>query len=72
MLNLLKTIIIPIIHLALILLYIGLLSVTTLIEIATWLQYTVYTAISIKVVPEQSGKVEYEREMLPGIAMKIH
>jgi hypothetical protein len=24
------------------------------------------TAISIKVVPEQSGKVEYEREMLAG------
>ena len=24
----------------------------------------VYTAISIKVVPEQSGKIEYEREML--------
>jgi hypothetical protein len=24
----------------------------------------VYTAISIKVVPEQSGKVEYERERL--------
>jgi hypothetical protein len=31
-----------------------------------------YTAISIKVVHEQSGKVEYERERLPGIAMKIH
>jgi hypothetical protein len=28
--------------------------------------------ISIKVVPEQSGKVEYEREGLLGIAMKIH
>jgi hypothetical protein len=26
----------------------------------------VYTAISIKVVPEQSGKVEYERERLAG------
>jgi hypothetical protein len=25
-----------------------------------------YTAISIKVVPEQSGKVEYERERLAG------
>jgi hypothetical protein len=25
-----------------------------------------YTAISIKVVPEQSGKVEYEREKLAG------
>jgi hypothetical protein len=24
----------------------------------------IYTAISIKVVPEQSGKVEYERERL--------
>ena len=30
-----------------------------------------YTAISIKVVHEQSGKVEYERERLLGIAMKI-
>jgi hypothetical protein len=29
-----------------------------------------YTAISIKVVPEQSGKVEYERERLLGIAKK--
>jgi hypothetical protein len=28
-----------------------------------------YTAISIKVIPEQSGKVEYERERLLGIAM---
>jgi hypothetical protein len=25
-----------------------------------------HTAISIKVVPEQSGKVEYERERLAG------
>jgi hypothetical protein len=25
-----------------------------------------YTAISMKVVPEQSGKVEYERERLAG------
>jgi hypothetical protein len=30
-----------------------------------------YTAISIKVVPEQSGKVEYERERLLGIANKF-
>jgi hypothetical protein len=30
-----------------------------------------YTAISIKVVPEQSGKVEYERERLQGIAKKF-
>jgi hypothetical protein len=30
------------------------------------------TAISIKVVHEQSGKVEYERERLLGIALKIH
>ena len=30
-----------------------------------------YTAISIKVVPEQSGKVEYERERLLGIANKL-
>jgi hypothetical protein len=31
-----------------------------------------HTAISIKVVHEQSGKVEYERERLLGIALKIH
>jgi hypothetical protein len=31
-----------------------------------------YTAISVKVVHEQSGKVEYERERLLGIALKIH
>jgi hypothetical protein len=31
-----------------------------------------YTAISIKVVPEQSGKVEYERERLAGNRYKIH
>jgi hypothetical protein len=31
-----------------------------------------YTAISIKVVHEQSGNVEYERERLLGIALKIH
>jgi hypothetical protein len=30
-----------------------------------------YTAISIKVVPEQSRKVEYERERLLGIAKKL-
>jgi hypothetical protein len=29
------------------------------------------TAISIKVVPEQTGKVEYERERLLGIAKKF-
>jgi hypothetical protein len=38
------------------------------------IMYTVrsflYTAISIKVVHEQSGKVEYEREWLLGIATK--
>jgi hypothetical protein len=32
---------------------------------------TKYTAISIKVVHEQSGKVEYERERLLGIASKL-
>ena len=32
----------------------------------------VYTAVSIKVVHEQSGKVEYERERLLGTALKIH
>ena len=31
-----------------------------------------YTAISIKVVPEQSGKVKYERERLLGNAKKIN
>jgi hypothetical protein len=31
-----------------------------------------YTAISIKVVHEQSGKVEYERERLLETALKIH
>ena len=31
----------------------------------------VYIAISIKVVHEQSGKVEYERERLLGIANKL-
>ena len=30
-----------------------------------------YTAISIKVVHEKSGKVEYERERLLGIAKKL-
>jgi hypothetical protein len=30
-----------------------------------------YTAISIKAVYEQSGKVEYERERLLGIANKL-
>jgi hypothetical protein len=30
-----------------------------------------YTAISIKVVHERSGKVEYERERLLGIANKL-
>jgi hypothetical protein len=30
-----------------------------------------YTAVSIKVVHEQSGKVEYERERLLGTALKI-
>jgi hypothetical protein len=29
------------------------------------------TAISIKVVPKQSGKIEYERERLLGIAKKF-
>jgi hypothetical protein len=32
---------------------------------------TSYTAISIKVVHEQSGKVEYERERLLGIAKNL-
>jgi hypothetical protein len=36
------------------------------------MRYLVYTAISIKVVHEQSGKVEYERERLLGIALNTH
>jgi hypothetical protein len=35
------------------------------------MRYLVYTAISIKVVHEQSGKVEYERERLLGIVNKL-
>ena len=31
----------------------------------------IYTAISIEVVHEQSGKVEYKRERLLGIANKL-
>jgi transcriptional regulator NrdR family protein len=37
----------------------------------TFTTYDVYTAISIKVVHEQSGKAEYERERLLGIANKL-
>jgi hypothetical protein len=37
-----------------------------------WRNKKMYTAISIKVVQEQSGKVEYERERLLGTALKIH
>jgi hypothetical protein len=37
-----------------------------------WIQVEcLYTAISIKVVPQQTGKVEYERERLLGIANKF-
>jgi hypothetical protein len=36
-----------------------------------YIRYLWYTAISIKVVHEQSGKVEYERERLLGIANKF-
>jgi hypothetical protein len=35
------------------------------------MMHFVNTAISIKVVHEQSGKVEYERERLLGIANKL-
>ena len=35
------------------------------------MRYLVYTAISIKVVHEQSGKFEYERERLLGIPNKL-
>jgi hypothetical protein len=34
-------------------------------------EFTIHTAILIKVVHEQSGKVEYERERLLGIAKKL-
>jgi hypothetical protein len=34
-------------------------------------EFIIYTAISIKVVHEESGKVEYERERLLGIANKL-
>ena len=34
--------------------------------------FPLYTAISIKVVHEQNGKVEYERERLLGISLKVH
>jgi hypothetical protein len=34
-------------------------------------KYNKYTAISSKVVHEQSGKVEYERERLLGIPNKL-
>jgi hypothetical protein len=37
-----------------------------------YVQMWIHTAISIKVVHEQSGKVEYERERLLGTALKIH
>jgi hypothetical protein len=37
-----------------------------------YLQGYLYTDISIKVAHEQSGKIEYERERLLGIALKIH
>jgi hypothetical protein len=40
-------------------------------EIRKQLQVYIYTAISIKVVHEQCGKVEYERERLLGIANKL-
>jgi hypothetical protein len=36
------------------------------LQLITQSVFIVYTAISIKVVPEQSGKVEYERERLAG------
>jgi hypothetical protein len=41
------------------------------IKRSTKLTSVCYTAISIKVVHEQSGKVEYERERLLGIANKF-
>jgi hypothetical protein len=44
---------------------------SNLVKKSVWNKF-VYTAISIKVVPEQSGKVQYERERMLEIAMKIH
>ena len=44
---------------------------TVYIDCTLTQQSAVYTAISIKVVHEQSGKVEYERERLLGIANKL-
>jgi hypothetical protein len=38
----------------------------------SWSGLKVYTTISIKVVHEQSGKVEYQRKRLLGIALKIN
>jgi hypothetical protein len=35
------------------------------------LNFSIHAAISIKVVAEQSGKVEYERERLAGNRYKI-
>jgi hypothetical protein len=40
-------------------------------DVDTGVIYLVHTAISSKVVPEQSGKVEYERERLAGNRYKI-
>jgi hypothetical protein len=45
--------------------------VIELIQIKINIIIYVYTAISIKVVHEQSRKVEYERERLLGIANKL-
>ena len=48
----------------------NIIEIMLLTFIAIFTNTLVYTAISIKVVPEQSAKVEYERERLLGIANK--
>ena len=49
----------------------GIFLASILLKEMRYLVNLVYTAISIKVVHEQSGKVEYERERLLGIANKL-
>ena len=46
-------------------------SIPTVIKLTVQPAQCEHTAISIKVVHEQSGKVEYERERLLGIANKL-
>ncbi len=41
-------------------------------ELRSWFGLKLYTADSIKVVPKQREKIEYERESLQGETIKIH